>query len=112
MVEGIYVDQKGLANVKQLCNDRKTRVIFMPCFKSLADPLALHYVNFYYDMELGFTFGNYEDTPKIHFVDKLVKRLGHFLVRRKEFSKNMCNNYVNQALLEDVIESNIVTTIY
>lgn len=83
----------------------------MPTFKSFADPLVLSYLNFHYNIEFGFTFGNYEDTPKIHFVEALLSRTGHFLTKRKDFSKNLCINYVNQALMEDVIESNLVTTI-
>ena len=78
MLEGIYVDHVGVKRVQDLCKNRKTRIIFMPTFKSFADPLVLHYVNFFYNLELGFTFGNYEDTPKIHFVDALMSRLGYF----------------------------------
>ena len=33
-------------------------------------------------MELGFTFGNYEDSPKIGFVERLLKRIGTILIRR------------------------------
>ena len=112
MLEGIYVDQEGIKMVKNLCKNRKTKVIFLPMFKSFADPLVLHYMNFFYNIEMGFTFGNYEDTPKIQFVEALMRRIGVFLINRKEFSKNMCVNYINQALLEDVIENNLVTTIY
>ena len=112
MLEGIYVDHVGVKRVQDLCKNRKTRIIFMPTFKSFADPLVLHYVNFFYNLELGFTFGNYEDTPKIHFVDAMIRRLGYFLIKRKDFSKNMFINYINQALLEDVIENNLVTTIH
>jgi len=69
-------------------------------------------MKFFYNIEMRFTFGNYEDTPKIQFVEALMRRIGVFLINRKEFSKNMCVNYINQALLEDVIENNLVTTIY
>ena len=106
MLEGIYVDQQGVQRVKELCKNRKTRVIFLPTFKSFADPLVLHYMNFFYNLELGFTFGNYEDTPKIHFVEALLKRIGYFLFKRRDFSKNMSTNYINQSLIEDVIETN------
>ena len=80
-------------------------------FKSFADPLILNYVNYFYNMELGFSFGNYEDSPKIHFVEQLMRRIGHFLIKRRELS-NMNVNYVNQALMQEVIAKNIVTTIY
>ena len=54
----------------------------MPVYKSYGDPLIMHYVNFISDLELVFTFGNYEDSPKIAFVDRLLKRIGTFLIRR------------------------------
>ena len=54
----------------------------MPIYKSYADPLVLHFINYFSDLELGFTFGNYEDSPKIGFVDRLLKRIGTFLMRR------------------------------
>lgn len=111
MLEGLYVDRQGLQRVQELCKARKTRVIFLPMFKSFADPLVMNYINYFFNMELGFSFGNYEDSPKIHFVEALFKRIGHFLIKRREFS-NLSVNYVNQALMQEVIESNLVTTIY
>ena len=55
----------------------------MPVFKSYADPLLLFYLNYYTDLELGFTFGNYEDSPKIGFVERLLRRIGTFLIKRQ-----------------------------
>ena len=49
----------------------------MPIYKSYGDPLIMHYIQYFNDMELGFTFGNYEDSPKIGFVDRLLKRIGN-----------------------------------
>lgn len=66
-------------------------------FKSYADPLVLLYINYFLNMELGFSFGNYEDSPKVHFVDGLLRRMGHFLIKRH--TSNMSVNYVNQALM-------------
>jgi glycerol-3-phosphate O-acyltransferase len=111
MLEGIYVDRPGLRRVQELCKGRKTRIILLPMFKSFADPLVLLYVNYFFNMELGFSFGNYEDSPKIHFVEALFRRIGHFLIKRREYS-NLSVNYVNQALIQEVVESNLVTTIY
>lgn len=58
-------------------NNRKARIIYMPIYKSYGDPLIMHYIQYFNDMELGFTFGNYEDSPKIGFVDRLLKRIGN-----------------------------------
>lgn len=54
----------------------------MPLYKSYADPIVMHQVNFNSDMELGFTFGHYEDTPKVILVEKILKSSGHLLIKR------------------------------
>jgi hypothetical protein len=80
-------------------------------FKSFSDVLIMHYLNYFNDLELGFTFGNYEDSPKNAFVERLLKRIGCFTIKRKE-SHNLNLNYVNQCLIQDVIEGNLITTIF
>lgn len=94
----------------------------MPVYKSYGDPLIMHYINYYFDLELGFTFGNYEDSPKIGFVDRLLKRIGTILIRRdpqtslSRFTSNPIDsnvlNYVNHALFQEVIEANPITTLF
>ena len=89
----------------------------MPIYKSYADILILHYIHYFSNLELGFTFGNYEDSPKVGFVDALIKRIGLILIRRDP--RNSLSNktvearippeimsYVNQSLLEESIENN------
>ena len=80
-------------------------------FKSFSDVLIMHYLNYFNDLELGFTFGNYEDSPKNAFVERLLKRIWCFTIKRKE-SHNLDLNYVNQCLIQDVIEGNLITTIF
>lgn len=84
----------------------------MPIFKSCVDPLILFYINYFYQIELGFSFGNYEDSPDVPIIQKIARRIGHLLIRRKDNSSDMSTNYVNQALLEEVIYKNVVTTIF
>ena len=82
----------------------------------------MHYLNCYYDLELGFTFGNYEDSPKIGFVDRLLKRIGTILIKRDpqtSLSKKTSDpidsnvlNYVNESLLKEVVEHNSITTLF
>jgi glycerol-3-phosphate O-acyltransferase len=85
MVEGLHIDVKGLETIKSVINNhRKTRIIFLPVFKSYADPLLIFYLNYLTDLEMGFTFGNYEDSPKIGFVERLLRRIGCFLIKRLE----------------------------
>jgi len=81
----INVDSEGMDQVKKLSkSQRRNRIVFIPMYKSFADPLILHYINYFFDLELGFSFGNYEDKPKIHFVDNLLKGIGVLLIKRKE----------------------------
>jgi len=64
MLRGLYVDMKSLQKIKEMIiTDRKSKIVFMPVFKSYADPFALHYINYISDMEFGFTFGYYQDSP-------------------------------------------------
>ena len=103
-------------------NNRKIRVVFMPIYKSYGDPLIMHYINYFADIELGFTFGNYEDSPKIGFVDRLLKRIGTILIRRDpqtSLSRTTSDkidpnimNYVNQALFQEVLQHNVITTLF
>ena len=59
--------------VKQLSRKSENRIIFLPVFKSFADPILMHYISYISDLELGFSFGIHEDSPKINFIDKLLK---------------------------------------
>jgi len=90
-----------MKRVKDLASDRKTRVVFLPIYKSYGDLLIMHYLNYFSDLELGFTFGNYEDSPKIGFVDRLLKRIGTVLIRRSTGVPEIdvdVTNYINQSL--------------
>jgi glycerol-3-phosphate O-acyltransferase len=118
----MHVDVKGLNRIKDMTANRKTRIVFMPIYKSYGDPLILHYLNFWADIELGFTFGNFEDSPKVGFVDRLLKRIGTILIRRnpKNSLSNVTRrgidpetmNYINQSLFQEVLEHNVVTTLF
>lgn len=124
LLDGMHVDREGLKRIQALTKDnRKTRIVFMPIYKSYSDPLIMHYIQYHQDLELGFTFGNYEDSPKIGFVDKLLKRIGTILIKR--YPKNSLSNvntstqmdrdssgYVNQALFQEVLEHNVNTTLF
>ena len=73
LIEGFYMNVNSFNKIKNLiAKDRKTKVIFVPIYKSYADVLILHYIHFKNDIEHGFTFGNYEDSPKIKSIDALL----------------------------------------
>ena len=83
LIDGLHVNVDQLKSIKEMVNkDRKTKVIFLPIYKSYADPLVLFYINYFQNLETGFTFGNYEDSPKIRSVDFILKKIGTFLIRR------------------------------
>lgn len=69
------------------------------------------YTSLFYKLDLGFSFGNFEDTSSNKFVQALSRRIGHLLINRQNQS-NIVMNYLNQALIEDVIENNKLTTIF
>ena len=72
----------------------------------------MHFLLYLQDIEPSFTFGNYEEIPKIDFILKLAKQVGVLLIRR--FPQNHMQNdlsgadmdainYVNQQLLDEVV---------
>ena len=111
VLEGLYVNAKGVQTVKKLCQNRKTRVVLVPMYKSFADPLLMYYIQYLNDIELGFTFGNYEDSPKIQAISTILKNMGHLLIQRKQ-SKDNIFQFINQTMMEEVIEGNPVTTVF
>jgi hypothetical protein len=83
LIDGLYIDKNGQDRIRNLCNEsRKTRIILMPLYKSFGDAIVLHTANFNSDIEMGFTFGHFEDTPKVILVDKILKSSGSFLLKR------------------------------
>jgi len=78
---GLFVEQSGIANIKKLMNQNE-RVILMPQYKSFADFFILAYTLAVHNIELPFTVGNKEDTPRIPLIDKLLKGSGYIFARR------------------------------
>jgi hypothetical protein len=90
-------------------SDRKTKIVLMPMFKSFSDLFVLHYANYISDIEMGFSFGYYNDSPKIKMIERLARRVGFFQLKSNT-SQRM--NYVNQTLIEEVIGNNSITTCF
>ena len=83
VVDGLHLNINSLNNIRTIVkDDRKAKIVFVPVYKSYLDPMIMHYIHFLYDLELGFTFGNYEDSPKMALFDMLLRRIGTFLIRR------------------------------
>ena len=62
--KGLFVDTIGIERVKSLISDHN-RVIFLPLYKSFGDFFVMQFINDKYGIESSFTFGNFEDTPRL-----------------------------------------------
>jgi len=125
LVDTMNVDTKSIEMFKKLTQEnRKTRIVIMPIYKSYIDALVMHYINYFTDQELGFTFGHYEDSHQIKFIDAFLKRIGCLPMRRNPLNslnvkrikgglmnKDVCN-YVNQSLFQEILENNPITTFF
>jgi hypothetical protein len=83
LIYGLHIDQGSQERVKALSLNRKNRIVFLPIFKSFGDPILMHYINYLSDLELGYCFGIEEDSPKINFIDSLLRNVGCFFMKRK-----------------------------
>jgi glycerol-3-phosphate O-acyltransferase len=88
--------------------------VFVPLYKSFGDFFTLQYINYTYGIENGFTFGNLEDTPRIGGFrqDKGWIEASGYIYARRNNSQSLQGNYVNSALLSEVIKNNTVTTLF
>ena len=59
------------------------KVILMPLYKTFLDYFLLAFVHHTLGIPNVFTFGNFEDTPRIAFFDRILSRTGYILSRRK-----------------------------
>ena len=89
---GLYVDTVGINRVKDLIHDNNI-IVLLPLYKSFCDFFVLQYINYYFGIESGFTFGNAEDTPKGG-----IEGSGYVFSKRNE-DQSLQSNYINAALL-------------
>lgn len=83
-LQGLHVDETSVAMVKGLLKDNK-KVVFVPIYKSFADPFILNFVSHHFKFDIPFQFGNYEDMPNNKsFFKKLGKLTGYIFARRSE----------------------------
>lgn len=83
-VRGLHVDMKGVELVKSLSGGNN-RVVLMPLYKSFGDFFVNQYVNRKFGIESGFTFGNFEDTPRFRGIKNgWLNKSGYIFARRNE----------------------------
>ena len=75
------MDQNSLKKVKGLL-ESGMHVVLMPIFKSFADSYIHIYINHYFELEMPFMFGNFEDTPRIPIIEAWLKKAGYIFSRR------------------------------
>jgi len=81
IVEGIWVNQSRIDNLKKLIKDGE-HVILIPTYKSFADLFILQYIFLQNQIQLPFTMGNFEDTPRVYLIDKILKKMGYIFTKR------------------------------
>lgn len=68
--------------VKELVQQNH-KIILMPLYRSFADFFVHMYVSYTQKFPVGFSFGNYEDTPRIGLLDKWLRNCGYIFSRRQ-----------------------------
>lgn len=99
--DGLFVDQGSLDTVKGLL-DKGEKVILMPTYKSFADSFILTMIFLLQDMDVPFTFGSYEDTPRYQLYDTFLSKMGYILNQRKK-GQALQDHYLNSQLLFEVM---------
>lgn len=99
--EGLWVNMPSLEAVKDLIKSGD-HVVLLPTYKSFADQFVILYTLFANNMEVPFTIGNREDTPRVKAVDEVLKRIGYIIAMRTR-DQSIQQSYVNQAVLRELM---------
>lgn len=79
--QGLFVEQPGIKTIKKLMHMNE-RVVLLPQYKSFADLFILLYTFSVHGIDLPMTVGNMEDTPRVRFIDMLLKGIGYIHAKR------------------------------
>jgi len=80
-IEGIYVDEPKTKQLKDMLENKK-KVILLPTYKSFIDIFILYYTLYMNKIDIPFTLGNLEDTPRSKVMDQFLQSIGYILSRR------------------------------
>lgn len=83
----------------------------MPTYKSYADQFVLLYTLFSNQMQIPFTIGNKEDTPRIAMIDKILAKIGYIQTKRNK-DMTIQQSYVNQAVLKELMLNYNMSCVY
>lgn len=109
-LSGLNVEENSMKRVKDLISENN-HVVLMPIYKSYADFFLLSYVLYHYGIELPFTFGNLGDMPPGTLFSKWMGDAGYIRSLRKS-SQTLQSNFVNSALLKEIVENSRLTTVF
>lgn len=80
-IEGLFIHEPSMVKLKELL-DKGERVVLMPYYKSFTDLFVILYALYVNEIEIPFTFGNFEDTPRVRFIDSIVRGCGFVFTKR------------------------------
>ena len=92
LASGLFVEQPGIEVIKKLMNMNE-RVVLLPQYKSFGDLFILLYTFAAHNIEIPLTVGNMEDTPRVRFIDMLLKGIGYIHARRSR-DQSMQESYI------------------
>lgn len=87
------------------------RVVLVPAYKSFSDLLVLLYTFAAHDIEIPFTVGNFEDTPRVKLIDMLLKGVGYITARRSR-DQSMQEGYITQAVIREILSSEKLLVVF
>ena len=99
--QGVWVEEPGIKKIKSLMNMNE-RVVLIPQYKSFADLFIMLYTFKVYGIEIPFTVGNLEDTPRVPLIDRLLKGIGYIHARRSR-DQSMQESYLTQAIIREIL---------
>ena len=71
----------------------------------------MQYALFANQLEIPFTLGCLEDTPRVPAVDTLLGKIGYILTQRSR-DQSIQQSYINQAVLREMITKHKLTMMY
>ena len=104
------MEDAGLNNVKKLI-EQGEKVILMPTYKSFADSFVLTQLFLLQNMDIPFTMGCYEDTPRYQLYESLLGKMGYILNQRKQ-NQSIQDSYINAQLLAESVNKYPITIVY
>lgn len=107
--DGLWVSQPGIDSLKALLKDGQ-HVILIPTYKSFSDMFVLLYALIENQIQLPFTIGNLDDTPRL-LVDKLLRKIGYILMQRSR-NQSFMQSYINHAILRELVLSYPLTMMF